>query len=86
MTAECLRRAGATGEWGYEEANEGGVGGSSDNQLDAFGTLRGINAMDRGVCKCGWELGAGMMEAASGFVDLYHRAFNLSLLFPARCT
>jgi hypothetical protein len=26
------------------------------------------------------------MEATSGFVDLYHRAFNLSPLFPAHCT
>jgi len=32
------------------------------------------------------EVGAGMMEAASGFVGLYHGALNLSLLFSAGST
>ena len=39
-----------------------------------------------GYATAGWELCAGMIEAASGFVDFYHRAFNLSLLFPVHCT
>jgi hypothetical protein len=73
-----------------EVSEEGGwEGGRSDNYYpDAFGVhfeqssswaepTRGRI----GYADAGWEVGSGMMEAASGFVDLYHSALSLSLLF-----
>lgn len=74
-----------------EEVSEEGEweGGGSDNYyLDAFGVhFKQLSSWAEpirgriGYADAGWEVRAGMMEAASRFVDLYHSALNLSLLF-----
>jgi hypothetical protein len=70
-----------------EEANEEG------GYLDAFGAhFEPLSSWAEpimgkiGYTDAGWEVGAGMMEAASGFIDPYHSVLNRSLLFSAHRT